>query len=472
MNMKYLFIAAFFLSVASCFTVSAQVYKVEDILELSTDLSARTSPRKDTKGKDCALLRVSVPSVKELHFSENVGDVKYLPGELEVYIPEGTVQIRYSLPDAGRESTIVFSDYGISIVGKSVYKIILKPERMAAKSTGSLSITANKDGSIVLVDGKPVGQIPVTVSGLSAGEHTISVPNTKGYTCPDQKVTIKSGELSRINVSLVEKEFLGLGLEVLDDYDGEGYIERYKTIRNNGKVGVTDLNGKVLVPCEFDWVYPDSQCGGLFVVASGKETNTGNREGLYKPGYGLVAKCIYRSIATNHFDAPWFLAGKDIPGKQSVKYGYINKEGKEIVPFIFDEGTRWASEWSSYMIVASYKNDLGHYTGVYDVKGREIVAPRLVHKQNEFNEGVSVGSYRLDNGSYQYFIMDTAGKEVRLPEGFSIPVSYFQKGLIPVQNSQGKWGFINKKGQTAIPFQYDSIKEFGEGFAYVSLNGV
>lgn len=451
--------------------MSAQDYKVEEVLELKTDLSARTSPRKDAKGNDCALLKVSVPSVKGIQFSEKVGDVKYHPGELEVYIPEGTVQIRYSLQDAGDESTIVFSDYGISIAGKSVYKIVLKPERAAAASTGSLSIKANKDGSVVLVDGKPVGQIPVTVPGLSVGEHTVSVPNTKGFSCPDQKVTIKSRELSHINLFLVEKEYMGLGLEVLDDYDGEGYIERYKTIRNNGKVGITDLNGKLLVPCEFDWVYPDSQCGGLFVVASGREADSRSKEGLYKPGYGIVAKCIYSSIATNHFDAPWLSASKESPDRQSTKFGYINKDGKEIVPFIFDDGTRWASESSSYMIVASYKSDRGLYTGIYDVKGKEIVAPRLVHEQSDFYEGVSVGSYRLNNGSYQYFIMDTAGQEVLLPEGYVLPVSHFDNGLTPAQNPQGKWGFINKKGQTAIPFRYDSVKEFGEGFAYVSLNG-
>ena len=452
-----------------CFTMSAQVYHVEDVVELKTDLSARTSPRKDAEGKDCALLKVSVPSVKGMQFSESVGDIQYLPGELDVYVPEGTVRVRYSFQGSGQEYTLDFSEYGIGIVGKSVYKVVLKPERAKVASTGSLSITANFDGSIVLIDGKPSGQIPVTVSGLSEGEHIISVPNTKGQTCPDRKVMIKSGELTKVALTLVEKEFMGLGLEVLDDYDGEGYISRYKTIKNNGKVGIVDLAGIELVPCEFDWIYPDTQGGEFFVVGIANEVGIVNRIGLYKPGQGLVTN-YYRSIRTTHFAAPWFHA-RIIDSENKEKFGYIDNRGREIVPFIFDDGPQYAPEEEPYMIVASYKKGNDLYTGVYDGAGKEVVAPRPVRWQTDFVDGVSAGQYGR-SGFDRYFIMDSRGKETILPEGFLIERSEsFQQGLVPVRNEAGKWGYVDKNGKAVIPYRYDSAAEFNLGFAHVSLDG-
>ena len=447
------------------FSMSAQVYQVEDVVELKTDLSARTSPRKDAEGKDCALLKVNVPSVKGMQFSESVGEVKYLPGELDVYVPEGTARIKYSFQGTGKEYTLDFSEYGISIVGKSVYKIVLKPERAKAASTGSLSITANVDGSIVLVDGKPSGQIPVTVSGLSEGEHIVSVPNTKGHTCPDRKVTIKSGEVTKVALTLVEKEFMGLGLEVLDDYDGEGYISRYKTVQKNGKVGLVDLAGRELVPCEFEWIYPDIQGGEFFVVSLANEGG----ERLYKPGQGLVTK-NYGSIKTTHFAAPWFLARKRVSENQD-KFGYIDSRGREIVPFIFDDGSQYAPDEEPYMIVANYRKGNDLFTGVYDGTGKEIVAPRPVLWQTDFSDGVSVGQYGR-SGFDRCFIMDTRGKETILPEGFLVErSSSFHQGLLPVKNAEGKWGYVDKNGRWAIPCRYDSASEFNLGFAHISFEG-
>jgi len=31
----------------------------------------------------------------------------------------------------------------------------------------------------------------------------------------------------------------------------------------------------------------------------------------------------------------------------------------------------------------------------------------------------------------------------------------------------GKWGFINEKGETTIPFLYDTVSAFSNGKAYV-----
>ena len=42
--------------------------------------------------------------------------------------------------------------------------------------------------------------------------------------------------------------------------------------------------------------------------------------------------------------------------------------------------------------------------------------------------------------------------------------------LIPQEDSNGKWGFVDEQGRTVIPFQYDDVWPFCEGLAAVELN--
>ena len=44
----------------------------------------------------------------------------------------------------------------------------------------------------------------------------------------------------------------------------------------------------------------------------------------------------------------------------------------------------------------------------------------------------------------------------------------FREGLCAVKK-EGKWGYIDKKGNTVIPFKYVSATEFEDGFAQVEF---
>lgn len=49
-------------------------------------------------------------------------------------------------------------------------------------------------------------------------------------------------------------------------------------------------------------------------------------------------------------------------------------------------------------------------------------------------------------------------------------VHNFSEGFAKVELN-GKWGFINQKGEEIIPLKYDNVEHFSEGFAIVKLNG-
>ena len=46
----------------------------------------------------------------------------------------------------------------------------------------------------------------------------------------------------------------------------------------------------------------------------------------------------------------------------------------------------------------------------------------------------------------------------------------FSEGLSPMENTEGKWGFIDKTGKEIIPYIYDECRKFKAGIAFVKQN--
>lgn len=101
---------------------NAQQIKVKLMEYLPNDLAARTHPRHDSNGKNCALIRVVVPAVKDMKFDGwVVGDCAYQPGEYLVYVPEGAKKIRFRHENY-EPGEIVFN---MPIQSQCVYKVVL-----------------------------------------------------------------------------------------------------------------------------------------------------------------------------------------------------------------------------------------------------------------------------------------------------------------------------------------------------------
>jgi len=101
---------------------SAQEIKVKVMEYLPNDLAARTHPRTDVNGVNCALIRVVVPAVKDMKFEGWViGDCTYEPGEYQVYVPEGTKKIKFR-HESYEPGEIVFN---MPIESQCVYKVVL-----------------------------------------------------------------------------------------------------------------------------------------------------------------------------------------------------------------------------------------------------------------------------------------------------------------------------------------------------------
>ena len=102
--------------------MEAQEIKVKLMEYLPNDLAARTHPRPDINGVNCALIRVVVPAVKDMKFDGwVVGDCTYQPGEYQVYVPEGAKKIKFRHENYA-PGEIVFN---MPIESQCVYKVVL-----------------------------------------------------------------------------------------------------------------------------------------------------------------------------------------------------------------------------------------------------------------------------------------------------------------------------------------------------------
>lgn len=101
--------------------VSAQTLRVEKFGPKVSDVSARTKPRVDNAGNECALVKVQLTQ-KGAIFLNAVGEVENLTNEYYVYLSRGTQKLRTKIRETILD--VLFADYGIdSVEAKTTYEM-------------------------------------------------------------------------------------------------------------------------------------------------------------------------------------------------------------------------------------------------------------------------------------------------------------------------------------------------------------
>lgn len=113
-----------------------------------------------------------------------------------------------------------------------------------------------------------------------------------------------------------------------------------------------------------------------------------------------------------------------------LKWGYMNKEGKLVVDYIYDE----AADFSEGL--AWVAND--EYQGFIDKQGNKV----------------------LDGA--KYFVADAGMLNYAFHNGLACVVKMDDEG-------NAKYGYINKQGEEVVPCKYDAANPFSEGKAAVAI---
>lgn len=220
-------------------------------------------------------------------------------------------------------------------------------------------------------------------------------------------------------------------------------------VMSKGKIGFIDNKGEFIISPKYD-DFKFMYTYNIFDFSSRESDKERSKVYQTDDGYFLVSK--------------------------NKKWGIIDKDENEIVPFQFD-GIGIPED--NMVEVKKVKRKKGYSTdyhvGLFDLSNNKLVLPAKYDKVSTFygdeSDWYEIGiksnpdDYSCD--LYGYFNAET-GTVIE-------PVYYrgraFSDGMACVQEKEdGKWGFINEDGELVIDFQFDSRSDFKDGKAFVNKN--
>ncbi|MDZ4787087.1 MAG: WG repeat-containing protein [bacterium] len=232
-------------------------------------------------------------------------------------------------------------------------------------------------------------------------------------------------------------------------------------VKLNGKWGLIDKNGKILITPKYSEIYPLEE--GLSRITEngmfGLLDNNGKQicpamydyiedfsEGLAKvrinSKQGYIDKSGSEVIPLKYDFADNFSEGLAKVVLDS-KHGYIDKSGSEVIPLKYDFADNFSEGLAKIMLDSKYgyidKNDI-------------VVIPQHYDFADNFSEGLAkVGLFRNQK----------IYNKGNLAEG-----SRFRFD----QRWQTRYGYINKTGHMVIPINYAVAENFNNGVAFVKLS--
>jgi hypothetical protein len=223
-------------------------------------------------------------------------------------------------------------------------------------------------------------------------------------------------------------------------------------------------------------VAADSNCWCLLDIHGNKISDEYESAGSFEPGsinhYRQGKRWLRDGLVTvltmglsRIFD--WFLArqpdtddetilfsGNLLEVNKNGKWGYIDRNGQEVIPLIFDE----TEPVDSGLAVVCRNNKYGFYRD----DGKEILAP-------VYDELRVSGSWLIcGKGRYpRYGVLNRKGQEIIACEHESITRD---KHVFIVQHDWDMWALFDSTGQALTPFSYERIYPFSDGLAVVEKN--
>jgi hypothetical protein len=245
---------------------------------------------------------------------------------------------------------------------------------------------------------------------------------------------------------------------------------------DEGKSGILDIAGNVILPLEYDSIYPTWNNAVAPVRKDGKY-------GLVDRTGKIVLEPTYGDIESRN-GTVFFT--------QDGKRGILDNAGNVLIPADYDEVEYFSHRNTGFVL------HLDGYQGYADLAGNIIVEPDTYHLiSGRMVDGrMWVRRYDDATGFYTSGFVDAAGQIViPLTEGWvsdfcggralvatedyraqiidtsgNVVVEAFEyvdvyvgtgfgfvNGLAAVIRDDGKWGLINTSGETVVPFIYDGI---------------
>lgn len=241
---------------------------------------------------------------------------------------------------------------------------------------------------------------------------------------------------------------------------------------SGGKWGYINTLGQVICPLKYDYIGANWKEGTAWVNLGGTINNEGSVSGgkfgmVDSTGTEVVpidydgeesARNAYKETLEN-------IAWK----KEGSQYVLYDKKSSKIISKAYDKHGRWKEDLTYIMSNQKY--------GYINKNGQEMIPPLYENVMTTFSEnGVMV----KQNGKWGFLNWK---KEVVIPFRYDMITNVYDNGLIAVNIGGkeikddgtiegGKWGYINDKGQVITPLLYDYVgSNWKDGVVWINQGG-
>jgi hypothetical protein len=220
----------------------------------------------------------------------------------------------------------------------------------------------------------------------------------------------------------------------------------FEVFEENGKAGLKDSQGKVLIPAQYDALGWSDGTFSVYQNITGYKLN--GRWGLINTANHKLTKTDYDDLIRS--EGSLFVARKQSSVSLRIVAGCLNASGKEVIPFEYD-----GIKVFSLRAVVFTKIGNQYKYGLIDLENRTIIPQQY---QNIY----PIGSLRfaVENFENKLSIFTEAGKAVT---GFTIDkISPFTKNYAIIYQGEQQ-GVIDRDGQIKVQPKYQSVAILEDG---------
>jgi len=319
-------------------------------------------------------------------------------------------------------------------------------------------------------------------------------------------------------------------IPVLKNYQQTGtFLNGRCKVKSNGKWGMIDENGTVVIPFEYDSISHDRSLvtgskGGWIEIIYPEKVQTAfdyigemTDDGLalfHKDGKSGFMNMKGEMVVQPVYDkARAFKNGRAAVSKSGL-WGYLDTQGNEIIPLKYDEvgdfnegmanvlqGKKWGYiDMKGQTIIPFQYNEADGFVGqqaivfiknkhcLIDPKGNVTVKADKYNFSSRIKDGLVMVTEK-DKKFMATDLLPVAGNIARAFVSLTKKRGYmnrnqelvidiqfsdardFSKGMAAVRDKDKRWGYINTKGELVIPYQYDKALDYSDGLAPVLMEG-
>ena len=239
-------------------------------------------------------------------------------------------------------------------------------------------------------------------------------------------------------------------IEALQNQDKNGnvfYDKKALKVKKDGKYGLINMDGKEIVPLEYDEIVPIAQVENSFKVKKDDKYGIVDDEGK------IVIEPQYSDIDVLGTDNK---SGFIVKTVDTGKYGIVDYSNTVILPANY-EGIEKVYGNDMYTVISSGEQIIVNKSGENVItKGFSTVKQILSNQENAFIFG---------NSSKKYGIKDMNGTNLIEPQYDDLQET--ETGTF-IASKDGKYGIIDINNAEKVPFEYDSILYYKKADIYVA----